>query len=236
MSDLLETLRKLQAVDAELYKLRQELRLKPQALERVKQAVAAQQANAKRAEEQLKGVQLKHKEKELELSSKESNVKRLQGQLFQVKTNKEYTAIQHEIDQAKADISMLEEEILGLMDQTERAKQTFTTEQTRLTAEQDTLKREQTRIEQDVTVLKERTATLEQQRKSITPSVQGESLSLYERILKSREGLAMVPLEHDSACGGCHMVQPPQVINEVFLKARLVTCDSCNRILYVSES
>ncbi|HAM41707.1 MAG TPA: hypothetical protein DCP69_10320 [Candidatus Omnitrophica bacterium] len=32
------------------------------------------------------------------------------------------------------------------------------------------------------------------------------------------------------------MVQPPQVINEAYLKAKLVTCDSCNRILYVDET
>ena len=61
--------------------------------------------------------------------------------------------------------------------------------------------------------------------------VERAALSLYERVLAGREGLALVPLVNKS-CGGCHMVQPPQVISEARLNAKLVTCDSCNRILY----
>jgi len=65
--------------------------------------------------------------------------------------------------------------------------------------------------------------------------VSEKDAATYERVLASREGLALVPLVNDS-CGGCHMVQPPQVVNEVSLKATLVTCENCNRILYVDES
>jgi hypothetical protein len=50
-----------------------------------------------------------------------------------------------------------------------------------------------------------------------------------------RDGLALVPLVSD-ACGGCHRRLPPQVINQVYLKADLVTCESCNRILYFDEA
>jgi hypothetical protein len=47
-------------------------------------------------------------------------------------------------------------------------------------------------------------------------------------------GVALVPLIKDS-CGGCHMVQPPQILNEAYLRAKLVMCDSCARILYVDD-
>jgi predicted nucleic acid-binding Zn-ribbon protein len=231
MSTLLDQLKKLQELDAELYRLRQQQRQKPKELEQAKQSVAAQQASAKQKEDVLKGVQLKHKEKEIELSTKEAHIKKLQGQLFQVKTNKEYTAMQHEIDQHKADISVLEEEIIKVLDGIELVKQDFAQEQAKLTQVQDVLRREQARIEQDLAGIVERVAALDQQRLGIAPAVQRDSLSLYERILKSREGLALVPLIQES-CGGCHMVQPPQIVNEVYLDAKLVTCNSCNRILY----
>ena len=108
----IDALRKLQDVDAQLYRLRLEQEEKPRALERLKHAVAEQQAKAQAAEAKLKTFQVQQKDKELELSTKEGNAKKFQLQLFQVKTNKEYTAIQHEIEQSKADASLLEESIL----------------------------------------------------------------------------------------------------------------------------
>jgi predicted nucleic acid-binding Zn-ribbon protein len=235
MNMVLDTLRKLQDVDGELYKLRQQQRQKPQELEAAQQKVAAQQVVVKTADGQLKTLQLKHKEKEIELSTKETQIKKLQGQLFQVKTNKEYTAMQHEIDQSKADISVLEEEILGLLDNLEQSRQAQAAEQATLSAQQDALKREQARVEQDLAAISGRIAQLDHQRQELTPGVERDSLSLYERILRSREGLALVPLVQES-CGGCHMVQPPQIVNEVYLNAKLVTCNSCNRILYVNPA
>ena len=36
----------------------------------------------------------------------------------------------------------------------------------------------------------------------------------------------------NESCGGCHRRLPPQIVNEVYLNAAIVTCPSCNRILY----
>ena len=66
-------------------------------------------------------------------------------------------------------------------------------------------------------------------------SLNRKSLSTYEQILEIREGLALVPLVKD-ACGGCNRRMPPQVVNQVYLKAQLVTCESCARILYFDEA
>ena len=67
------------------------------------------------------------------------------------------------------------------------------------------------------------------------PTLLPATLEVYERVLDIREGLALVPVLNDS-CGGCHRRLPPQVINEVYLKAKLVTCENCNRILYFDEA
>ena len=64
--------------------------------------------------------------------------------------------------------------------------------------------------------------------------VEKEFLVKYERLIKSKEALAMVSIEGD-ACGGCNINLPPQVINEVKLKQDLIFCGSCARILYSEE-
>ena len=235
MAELINSLRKLQDLDGQLYALRHQQRQKPLELEQVKQQVAQEQEVAKAADAKHKTAQLQQKEKEGELAAREGTVKKLQGQLFQVKTNKEYAAMQQEISQSKADSSLLEEAILKLIDEVEQAKQALQAQQKRVAERQDVLKREQARIDQDLAQITQQITRLEQERLGLTPALKREELSLYDRILVSREGLAMVPMVGQS-CGGCNMVLPPQVINELSLGGKMTLCESCNRILYIEPS
>ena len=104
-----------------------------------------------------------------------------------------------------------------------------------LAEQQEQLGRERERVERELEAVRAQIAKLELDRKTLTPDVPKPALSAYERILVIRDGLAMVPLVNDS-CGGCHRRLPPQVMNQVYLRADLVTCESCNRILYSDET
>ena len=235
MADLLEILKKLQAIDGELFRLRRQQEEKPRELEQVTAEVATQETKLKAAEAKLRSLQLAQKEKEVELQTKEANVKKLQGQLFQVKTNKEYAAMQHEIDSLKADNSLLEEAILRTFDAIDQSSKDRQQEQGRVAGQQERLQRERERIERDLGAIEEQIAELERTRQILVPDIDKRALATYERILDIREGLAMVPLVNDT-CGGCNRRLPPQVINQVYLKADLITCENCNRILYFDET
>ena len=235
MADQLDILKRLQAIDGELFRLRREEQEQPKVLERVAAQVAAQEAAVKAAESKLTALQLTQKEKEGELQTREAQVKKLQGQLFQVKTNKEYSTMQHEIEALKADNSLLEEAILKTFDAIDQAAKARKAEQAKLAEGQEQLRRERERIERELSTVRAQIAKLERDRTTLLPDAPKASLATYERILGIREGLAMVPLVNDS-CGGCHRRLPPQVLNQVLLKTELVTCESCNRILYLDES
>ena len=235
MADQLETLRKLQALDGTLYRLRRERLEKPRALEQVREAVREQEDRLKDAEERMKHLQLAQKRQELELQTREANVKKLQGQLYQLKTNKEYTAMQQEISTLKADNSLLEEALLHGFDTIDQTVKERTAQQQQVMAAQERLRQETARIEREVAVIEEQMGQLDRQRQQLIPAVPLPTLSMYERILSLREGLALVPMVGES-CGGCHRRLPPQVVNEVFLQASLVTCETCNRILYKGDA
>ena len=235
MTDQLDLLKQLQTVDAELFRLRRQRAEKPLELQRIEQEVSTQAARLKAVEDKHKALQLAQKEKEGELQTREANARKLQGQLLQVKTNKEYSAMQREIDSLKADNSLLEEAILKTFDAIDQAMKERQAEQQRFAQEQERLKGERQRIEKDIAVIAEQIAQLERTRGGLTPNVPPETLHVYDRVLKIREGIALVPFVKD-ACGGCHRRLPPQVLNEVLLKAKLVTCESCNRILYFDEA
>lgn len=235
MADQLEVLKRLQAIDGELFRLRRQQQEKPQEFERLAAQVTEQETQLKAADSRLKALQVAQKEKEVELATREANVKKLQGQLFQLKTNREYTAMQREIDTLKADNSLLEEAIIRAFDQIDQAMKERQQAQESLAQQQERLRREREQLERDLAALEEQMAQLERSRQALVPAVAPSALETYERVLDIREGLAMVPLVSES-CGGCHRRLPPQVISQVYLKADLITCESCNRILYVDET
>jgi len=235
MPDQLELLKRLQAIDGELFRLRRAQQEKPVELEQVQAEAAAQEATLKAAEARLTALQLAQKEREVELQTREANVRKLQGQLFQVKTNKEYTAMQHEIDSLKADASLLEEAILKAFDEIDEATTERQQRQAELAQQRERLRAERERIEGELAAINEQMAQLDRSRKTLMPDVPAPTLSAYERVLNIREGLALVPVV-DNSCGGCHRRLRPQVINQVYLKADLVTCENCNRILYFDET
>ncbi|MBI4341116.1 MAG: hypothetical protein HY598_02410 [Candidatus Omnitrophica bacterium] len=235
MADQLELLKQLQGVDGQLHRLRKALAQKPRELEQAAAPVKAQEAVVKTAEEQLRALQLAQKEKEIDLQAREASVKKLQSQLFQVKTNKEYSAMQREIDSTKTDNSLLEEAILKGFDAIEGATKRRQQEQAKFTQLQGQLAAAQARIDQESAGIQQQVAELERARHVMLPDVPPKALAVYERILALRDGIALVPVMKD-ACGGCNRRLPPQVINKVYLKADLVTCENCNRILYFDDA
>lgn len=232
ISDQLKALVELQKVDSEAYHLRKEMAAKPAEAARLKEEHGRFAQGLQAAEGKYKALEVKRNEMEMDLGLKEQQVKKLQVQLFQLKTNKEYSAMQKEIEGFKADKSVLEERILLLMEEIDRAKQRLGAEREQLKAREALMAARLKEIEAETQRVRSCLEQLRAARSAVTPKVEPGILSQYERILEHKEGQALVPIRGD-ACGGCNMVLPPQLINEVQLGGRLVPCESCARILYV---
>ena len=234
MKDQLKRLVELQALDSEIYALRKNLTEKPIFIEELKQKFETQKANLKSLEDKFKTLQVERKSKELELQAKEGDIAKANTQLFSLKTNKEYQVKLAEIENFKADKSVMEEKVLILYDEGDAICAEIEKEKKFLTEEEKKYIQQKKEIEEEVKSLQDKLAVLETKRKQIEPEIEKASLSRYERILENKEGLALVPVV-GSACGGCFMNTPPQVINEIKMHERLVACEMCARILYLEE-
>ena len=221
----------LQKIDAGMFQLKKELASHPATQKELEAAFEKKKTKAKAAEESLKAAQLLQKQKEGDLAQREEKILKLQGQLYQLKSNKEYSAMELEIKGFKADKSLLEEDILKLLDTVDAAKAV-------LAKEKEALSAEEKKFQADLAELSKKAATLQQsieaeeaKRKTYTPNIEARLLSQYDRILKSREGVALVPIVNN-ACGGCHMGFPPQVVNEAQQHEKWIICESCARLVY----
>ena len=224
----------LQGFDSKIYAFRNQLIEKPKEIEGLKRSFDEKKQALLNAEEDLKKAQLRRKEKEGELATKEENIKKLQAQLYQLKTNKEYQVMLTEIAGHKADNSLLEEDILKVMDEMDSLNKGIQNEKLKLSQEEIRFNQEKKVIEEQITQINEELKQLEFKRSQITPMVEARLLMQYERILKNKEGLALVPVQNGT-CHGCFTRMPPQVENQIRMNDTIVICGACNRILYVED-
>ena len=225
----------LQVIDSEIYALNKEKKEIPKHIKTIEDALEAKKTGIKQAETDLKALQVKLKDSELSLQQKEEQIQKLQTQLYQLKTNKEYTAMLTEIGGVKADNSLMEEEIIELMDAIDAAKKKILEEKELFKKEESDAGKEREVVNARLKEIDSRLTHLSTEREKITPCIAKQTLARYERVLKNRDGLGLVNVE-DGACGGCHMNLPPQIISDVKIRESVIVCGSCSRILYIDEN
>ncbi|HOD12530.1 MAG TPA: C4-type zinc ribbon domain-containing protein [Candidatus Omnitrophota bacterium] len=235
IQDQTRRLVELQKIDGEFYEYKIALREKPEKIEELKKAFEQKKTGLKDLEDRLKAKQLERKEREGDLQVKEADIAKANGQLSQLKTNKEYKAKLTEIEGHKADKSIIEEKILILFDEIDAINNKMAKEKESFGKEEKKFSDEKAAIESEIKQLEDKVKVLESQRQQKAKEIDGKLLSQYERILKGKEGLAMVPVKNNS-CGGCYMNVPAQVVNEIQKHEGLVSCEFCARILYLEDS
>ncbi len=221
----------LQKIDAGTFQLKKELALHPEKQKELEVAFEKKKAAAKAAEDALKAAQLSQKQKEGDLAQREEKILKLQAQLYQLKSNKEYSAMEMEIKGLKADKSLIEEDILNLLDKVDASKGALAKEKEALAGEEKKHQAALAELKKQADELQQGVTAGEDKRKTYTPNIEPRLLSQYERIAKSREGVALVPIVNN-ACGGCHMGFPPQVVNEAQQHEKWIICESCARLVY----
>ncbi|MFH1305287.1 MAG: C4-type zinc ribbon domain-containing protein [Candidatus Omnitrophota bacterium] len=186
------------------------------------------------AEDALKKLQVRKNEKETDIKAKEEAINKHQAQLYAIKNNKEYTALQNEIDSIKADISLLEEEIINLFDEIETAQAKREEEKRTLDEEEQKVETEKTAIKAEGEQLSKQLDGFNAERTALAGNVDTTVLKQYERIRENRGRLAIVPVKGD-LCGACNMLLRPQIINETRIGKNIVYCENCARILYAAD-
>lgn len=227
-------LKAVQTLDKQIYDLGQSLVNLPTEIKELQAGLDIANGKYAQAEDSVKHAKASLKNKEVELNQKEEQVLKLLGQLNLVKTNKEYTAIQTEVASKKAEMSMLEEEILILMDEVEGAAAIVAEHKKELEEEKKKLDIQEAEVKTKCDGDQKIRESLLSERKMAVESVSKETREMYERILEKKNGVALVVLTGDT-CTACHYSLRPQVEVEIRMMQSLVLCDRCSRILCYAD-
>jgi uncharacterized protein len=230
---LLNTLIELQGFDARIAALETEAARLPKQIE----SIQASLADAKKQLETVRGrvdttrKELRGKEKDLEVIS--AKRAKLEARLYEVKTNKEYSAALLEIEESKQEKAKTEEEILALMELQERlgveireAEKRFKTREEQSRQDESVVSRKLEAVEQELGVVRE-------ERNGRSRTLPPGLLSDYDRLLRARGGVAVAAVSATAVCGGCRVTIRPQAIQELRSGITpMMRCESCGRYLY----
>ena len=234
LKDQLRKLVELQAMDVDVYALKNALRDRPAEIEQLKVEFEAKKLRLKQLEEKLKSIQVVQKDLDNDLKSQEAAIAKADASLAMLKTNKEYQARLLEIEGLKADKSIVEEKILLGFDEVDAARKALENERAVVAQYEKDFLAKKKEVEDAVLVMQDQLKVKESQRLRITPDVRPDLLGRYERIVRNKEGLGIVQV-NDHSCTGCHMHVTDQLLNQIKMYDQLICCDACARILYLAD-
>ncbi len=235
LKDQLRRLIELQNIDEEAFRLKRDLREKPAEIDVLKAEFEAKKATLKKLEDNLKTIQVAQKSLDNDIKSKDEAIAKADASLSLLKTNKEYQAKLLEIENIKADKSVIEDKILAGFDEVEAARKAVEAEKTVVAQYEKEFNEKKKAVDETLALAQDQLKVKESQRTRITPEVRPDILSRYERILNNKDGLAIVMVNDKNACSGCYMHLTEQRLNEIRRYDQLVSCDSCARIVYLAD-
>ncbi len=228
----LEALLKLHRVDSRIAKLEEQKRLLPISLRRIRERLDHQREtrDAKRAE--IKQRRADNHAKEVLLRTAEEEAERLTTQLNQASSNKEYTALQHEITDQRVEASKIEDQILTTLAGIEDLEAEAARAEEAIQQVQREYDEESAKVQKADEKLAQQIAELRKKREEAAKDVDPELLEEYRRIA-AKKGASALAQVVNGTCQGCFMQLPPQLGHTAEAGVGIVHCPSCSRILYV---
>jgi predicted nucleic acid-binding Zn-ribbon protein len=168
---------------------------------------------------------------EKDVAVQQGRLSKFRDTAMAVKTNQEFTAVQHEIAFAQTEIKNIEDAILERMMETDDLTAALKEAEAQLAAETRAVDAER---KSGSAAHIEMHATLERiagERAGLIAALDAGVLRTFEAVSRKRNGVAMSEAR-GGVCTICHVRLRPQVFNKVLRNDSILQCDHCNRILY----
>lgn len=232
MRDQISALEKLQKIDLELRGIEHDLEKYPQEISQYNNELQTLKESIVNKKIELEELNKSKVQMELNLKHNQELIKKAEERLFEIKTHKEYEALQKEITETKRNNSELEEGILSKMETLENIEIKMNEEGVYLTEKENEYNQKIEEFEKIVEELKVSYEPKKQEKEQIISQIKPDILPIYKRV-SQRNGIALALAENE-VCSGCNMNIPPQLFNEVLTLNKIIQCPNCKKILYTT--
>jgi len=228
LSDLQQRDSRIAALEAEAARLPGEAAAIEAALAEAKKSLEALRARQDKARKDLRT-----KEKDLEVVA--AKRAKSETRLYEVKTNKEYSAVLLEIEEIKQEKGEIEEQILGLMELGERVAIDIREAEQLHASREERARRDVAEVQSRLTGVQAELARARTDRAGRASELPPTLLGDYDRIRRARGGVAVATVGASAVCSACRVTIRPQAIQELRAAQRLMLCENCGRFLFWQE-
>jgi uncharacterized protein len=231
MSPDLQSLITLQELDTAAERLRRRVADVPASQAALDERLTTLSSEVAAIKERMATSQTARRDIEKDLAAVQTRLSKYKDQLMEVKTNKEYHAMQTEITTAEQQVRLQEDRLLERMEEAETDTAALKAAEAALKAGEAEVSRDRQALDADRVRAEAELATIGAERATVAAGVSAPALALFEHVAKHRKGLALSEAR-DGLCMQCHVRLRPQVFNDVRRNDSLIQCESCSRILY----
>jgi len=224
----LVTLQKIDSKLDELKVLKGELPMEVADLEDEIQGLHARQT---RIEEEINGITEFIEQKKELIKESGGLVKKYEKQSNNVKNNREFEAINKEIEMQQLEVKLAEKHIKDATDEISEKAVALEKAKKTIAAKEGILNTKKEELEKIIASTEKEEKHFNKMAAEAKDSVDPRLLTSYSKIRHSyRNGLAVVQVERD-ACGGCFYAIPPQKQSEIRQHKKIMVCENCGRVL-----
>lgn len=231
LQEQLGLLHQLQQLELAILSLHQQRQSIPLKIAKLEEGFQVHQGALDEKKETLAAAERELRSKNAELADHQDQRQKYETQLREVKTNKEYQALDTEISYLQKKESEAEDAILGIMLEIDRLQEELRQEQASFDAEKEKVGLQKATYEQEERDLEAAVEAQQQERKRFSPDIDKDLMTGYQAWGR-RSKTAFVSIVINNACGGCRIAIPPQTLKEARKFEKVVQCSSCKRILY----
>ena len=234
IQETIEKLKVLQDILSQKYTLEQEIEELPRTLATKKELVSRLKKSFLEKNEKYEEARRRVADLRVRLQEAEADREKYESQMDQIRTAREYDALEKEIRDASEREQQYRRDL-------QREEKDLDEQRTRLEREETMIKTEETELEEERAKIdsetSERDATLKQltnKEKTTTPGLDEDLLFKFERIIKCKEGEGIVPIKN-GVCTGCQMILPNQFVNDIREGKQILFCPYCSKIVFHTD-
>ncbi|MGI9036929.1 MAG: zinc ribbon domain-containing protein [Pyrinomonadaceae bacterium] len=233
MKSELEKLIELQKTDTRIRQIKKSIETAEQRRAGIEQEFERHAFEIRGIQNQSETAKSERADLERQITEAKAHLERANRNLKNAQNQKEYEAAMREADVLQKQINTLETQTLEKMGTVEEVEKTLTSRADEISSIEADRQKSLADFDAEVENQRKELAAALKKREEIFVRLPANLATVYNRLsTRSRDGIAVAEVVN-GACSACFMSFRPQVLVELRTSDKIITCESCTRILYI---
>ena len=235
VNERLIALYRLQVIDSKIDELRRLRGDTPLKVKDLEDEVVGLTTRQEKLESEIETFKDQISDKKSLIKEAKEKLKKYNEQLGKIKNNREFEALNKQIEFENLEIQLSEKRIKDYTIEVKAKEEILEESANQIKERSDDLNQAKEELDEIIIETEKDENDLKEVRTKIEDKIENRLLKAYIRIRKGvRNGLAVVSIQRES-CGGCFNRIPPQRQIDVQSHQKIIVCEFCGRILIDDE-